>query len=353
MPERIIRRTHWKLNIKDGRFTRIGELRTLLGLKAQDLLTIETLSSMVHPDDRDVFHDLFGAPFEKNWSKEGELRIIWKDGSDHALRLIVFPHAGGADAPLIGVAENAIDPEVMEKMKVMQCHLNQAREESVIVAGESQRLMYHLSHDLQAPIRNITGFSQAIMERHSHGLDAKGKDYLHRVVQESGRMNHMIAGLLRMSRIGTRPMKVQTLDLSAIARDKAEIVMDKHQRSIDFLIQEGVGVDADAYMMDVLMEELLDNACKFSMHCADPFVSFGLLDDASVPTVYVRDNGVGFDPDYSGKLFNPFQRLHSEDEFPGIGIGLAIVYAIVRRHGGRIWAESKINEGATFFFTLH
>ena len=142
------------------------------------------------------------------------------------------------------------------------------------------------------------------------------------------------------------------MDLSAIARDKAEIVMDKHQRSIDFLIQDGVRVDADAYMMDILLEELLDNACKFSMHCTDPFVSFGLLDDASVPTVYVRDKGVGFDPDYSGKLFNPFQRLHSEDEFPGIGIGLAVAYAIVRRHGGRIWAESKINEGATFFFTL-
>ena len=94
MPERIIRRTHWKLNIKDGRFTRIGELRTLMGLKAQDQVTIETLSSMVHPDDRDVFHELFEAPFEKNWAKEGELRVIWKDGSDHALRLIVFPHDG-------------------------------------------------------------------------------------------------------------------------------------------------------------------------------------------------------------------------------------------------------------------
>ena len=118
---------------------------------------------------------------------------------------------GGADAPLIGMAENAIDPKELEKIKEMQGHLYQAREERDIVASESQRLMYHLSHDLQAPIRNVIGFSQAIMERHSQGLDAKGKDYLHRVVQESGRMNLMIAGLLRMSRIGTRPMEVAIL----------------------------------------------------------------------------------------------------------------------------------------------
>jgi light-regulated signal transduction histidine kinase (bacteriophytochrome) len=190
------------------------------------------------------------------------------------------------------------------------------------------------------------------MERHSQGLDAKGKDYLQRVVQESGRMNLMIAGLLRMSRIGSNPLKVQSLDLSAIVREKADRCMEKHKRRINFQLQEGVRVDADADMIDLLMEELLDNACKFSMHRTDPYVSFGLVEDASVPTVYVRDNGVGFDPDYSGKLFNPFQRLHSADEFPGIGIGLAVAYAIVRRHGGRIWAESDINEGATFYFTV-
>ncbi len=338
------------MNIKDGRFTKIGEFRTLMGLKAQDPVTIETLSSMLHPDFRDVFHDLFEAPFEKNCAKEGELHIIWKDGSNHALRLIVFPHEGAADAPLIGVAENVIEPKELERILEMQ--LNQTLEERDIVAGESQRLVYHLSHDLQAPIRNVIGFSQAIMERHSQGLDTKGKDYLQRVVQESGRMNLMIAGLLRMSRISSRTMRVQSLDLSSIAREKAELMMDRHKITINFLIQEGVRVDADAYMMGILLEELLDNACKFSMHCPEPFVSFGLLDDASAPTVYVRDNGVGFDPDYAGKLFNPFQRLHSEDEFPGIGMGLAVVYAIVRRHGGKIWAESKINEGATFFFTL-
>jgi len=338
------------LNIEDGRFTKTGEFGTLLGLKPHDPVTIETLSSMVHPDCRGVFHELFEAPFEKNCAKEGELRVIWKDGSDHALRLIVFPHEGGADAPLVGVAGSAVEPKELERIKEVQ--LNQTMEERDIVAGESQRLIYHLSHDLQAPIRNVVGFSQAIMERHSQGLDAKGKDYLHRVVHESGRMNLMIAGLLRMSRISSRPMRVQSLDLSSIVREKAELMMDRHKRTINFLIQEGVRVDADSYMMDILMEELLDNACKFSMHCADPFVSFGWLDDASVPTVFVRDNGVGFDPDYSGKLFNPFQRLHSEDEFPGIGMGLAVAYAIVRRHGGRIWAGSEINGGATFFFTL-
>ena len=340
------------MNIKDGRFTKIADLRTLMGLKAKDPVTIETLSSMVHPDYRDVFLKLFQAPFEKDWVKEGEIRIIWKDGSDHTLRLIVFPHEGGADAPLIGMAVNVVEPNKLEVIDEMQRHLDRTVEERDVVVSESQRLIYHLSHDLQAPIRNVVGFSQAIMERHSQGLDAKGKDYLQRVVQESGRMNLMIAGLLKMSRIGSRPMKVQSLDLSAIAREKADQIVEKHKGNITFQFQEGVRVDADADLMDLLMEELLDNACKFSMHRTDPYVSFGLVEDASVPTFYVRDNGVGFDPDYSGKLFNPFQRLHSADEFPGIGIGLAVAYAIVRRHGGRIWAESNINEGATFYFTL-
>jgi light-regulated signal transduction histidine kinase (bacteriophytochrome) len=307
---------------------------------------------MVHPDDRDVFLGLFKAPHEKDRAKEGDMRIIWKDGTEHTLHLIVFPHEGRADAPLKGLAEIALEPEAEERIKEMRCRLEKTERERDIVASESQRLVYHLSHDLQAPIRNVIGFSQAIMERHSQGLDAKGKDYLQRVVQESGRMNLMIAGLLRISRIGSRPMRVDSLDLSAMVREKADQVKMRHRRGIAFQIQEGVRVDADAYMIELLMEELLDNACKFSMHRTDPSVWFGLLDGAPVPTFYVRDNGVGFDPDYSGKLFGPFQRLHSEDEFPGIGIGLSVAYAIVRRHGGRIWGESDVDGGATFFFTL-
>jgi light-regulated signal transduction histidine kinase (bacteriophytochrome) len=265
--------------------------------------------------------------------------------------VVVLPHEGGVDAPLKGLAKIVLEPEGVDGLNEMRCRLDQTEQERDIVASESQRLVYHLSHDLQAPVRNVIGFSQAIMERHSQGLDAKGKDYLKRVVQESGRMNLMITGLLRMSRIGTRPMRAQPLDLSAIVREKAEQMKGRHKMSIAFQIQEGVRICADAYLIDLLMEELLDNACKFNIHREDPSVWFGQLDGAPIPTFYVRDNGVGFDPDYSGKLFGPFQRLHSE-EFPGIGIGLAVAYAIVRRHNGRIWGESDVDGGATFFFTL-
>jgi light-regulated signal transduction histidine kinase (bacteriophytochrome) len=155
-----------------------------------------------------------------------------------------------------------------------------------------------------------------------------------------------------MSRLGTCPLNIQPLDLSEMVRSRSQILLEKYQRPMEFHVQDEVSLDGDAHMMDILLGELLDNACKFSMPRSNPCISFGARDGPDCSTIYLRDNGVGFDPSYSAKLFTPFQRLHTEREFPGIGMGLAIVSIIVNRHGGRVWCESNSGDGATFVFTI-
>jgi signal transduction histidine kinase len=353
MPDQVTNRSIWELDSKLRRFTRTGDLNALMGLDARDPVTIEMISSMVVTEDRSVLCDLFDAPLERGFFKTGVLRVTWKDGSTHALRFLVGPDVGVEGAHQIGIVESA-DGEhgTMMSTDDLVYQLEGVKRQRDMILDETQRTMYHLAHDLQAPIRHVMGFSQAIKERHSQGLDAKGMDYLNRVVQESGHMNLMIAGLLQLSRLSTLPMNIRTLDLSAIAQGKAESLRKKYQRSIRFLIQGGVHVNGDEHLMDILIGELMDNSCKFTSTRDDPTISFGLREGEGGPSVFIQDNGVGFDPVYSDRLFTPFQRLHSENEFPGIGMGLAIASLIVRRHGGIIRCESMVDSGATFLFTI-
>jgi light-regulated signal transduction histidine kinase (bacteriophytochrome) len=352
MNDRVTKKALWNLDVVSGRFTRTGDLRVLMGIDGYDHLTLETLSSKVHPEDVDAFHCLFGPFEEGDFVKACALRVFWEDGSLHTIRFLVARDRGEGSHALSGLAEDADDVSKAYETRILRSQLDGMVRERDLVVSETQKLMYHLSHDLQAPIRNVIGFSQAVIERHSQGLDAKGRDYLQRVAHESGRMNQMISGLLQMSRLGTCPLNIQPLDLSEMVRSRSQILLEKYQRPMEFHVQDEVSLDGDAHMMDILLGELLDNACKFSMPRSNPCISFGARDGPDCSTIYLRDNGVGFDPSYSAKLFTPFQRLHTEREFPGIGMGLAIVSIIVNRHGGRVWCESNSGDGATFVFTI-
>lgn len=352
MNDRVTKKALWNLDVVSGRFTRMGDLRVVMGLDGYDRLTLETLSSMVHPQDVDAFHCLFSPFEEEDFVKTGAMRVFWEDGSQHTIRFLVARDAGEGSQTISGLAEDADDVSMSDETRGLRSQLDGMVRERDLLLIETQKLMYHLSHDLQAPIRNVIGFSQAVIERHSQGLDAKGRDYLQRVAQESGRMNRMISGLLQMSRLGTSPMNVKPLDLSEMVRCRSKILMEKYQRTMEFHVQDDVSLDGDAHMLEVLLGELLDNACKFSMPRSNPCINFGARNGPDCSTIYVRDNGVGFDPSYSAKLFTPFQRLHTEREFPGIGMGLAIVSIIVTRHGGRVWCESNSGGGATFLFTI-
>jgi len=218
---------------------------------------------------------------------------------------------------------------------------------------ELESFSYSVSHDLRAPLRSIDGFSQALLEDYSHILDETGQDYLRRVRTASGRMSELIDDLLQLSRVSRAEIRRQPVALSALARSIAEDLQRQHPRpTADIIVHEGMTADADPGLMKIVLENLLGNAWKFTGKVPHPRIEAGVTWSAGAETFFVRDNGAGFDMSHAGKLFRPFQRLHSEQEFTGTGIGLVTIQRIVERHGGRIWVEAAPNQGATFFFTL-
>ena len=219
--------------------------------------------------------------------------------------------------------------------------------------AELEAFAYAVSHDLRAPLRGIDGWSLALLEDYGSRLDQTARQYLDRVRSESQRMGSLIDDLLNLSRLTRVELQRESLDLSALARSIAERLHEAHpNRRMEFEIQEGLVADADGRLMDVVLTNLLSNAAKFTGPRERASIEFGRSNGHQELAYFVRDNGVGFDMAYADMLFGAFQRLHKYGEFPGTGIGLATAQRVVRRHGGRIWADAKPNEGATFYFTL-
>jgi signal transduction histidine kinase len=217
---------------------------------------------------------------------------------------------------------------------------------------ELEAFCYSVAHDLRAPLRGIQGFSQALLEDYSASVDSKGQQYLKRVSAAALRMSELIDDLLTLSRISRGPLVRGAVDLTAIATKVASDLARTHERPVKITIGEGLQATADARLLQIVFENLLGNAWKFTSKVPDPAVEVGAQSPDGTVQFFVRDNGAGFDPAYASKLFAPFQRLHAEAEFAGTGIGLATVQRIVRRHGGRVWAHAALNQGAAFYFTL-
>lgn len=221
------------------------------------------------------------------------------------------------------------------------------------IAKELESFRYSVSHDLRAPLRAIDGFSGILEEEHAKALDEEGRHCLQIVRSSAARMGQLIEDLLLLVRVGRGELSRQSINLSEMAREVATALQHKEpERKVSFTVQEGIVADADPRLLRIVIENLLGNAWKFTAKTAEPRVEFGAVEQAEGTVFFVRDNGVGFNMEYAGKLFNPFQRLHSEAEFPGTGIGLAVVRRIVDRHGGRVWVEAAVDRGATVFFTL-
>jgi light-regulated signal transduction histidine kinase (bacteriophytochrome) len=219
--------------------------------------------------------------------------------------------------------------------------------------AELEAFSYSVSHDLRAPLRAIQGFSQVVLEDYAEHLDAQGQEYLRRVDAAAHRMGALIEDLLRLSRISRSELAEERVDLSALARSVwGEIAKGDPGRNVDVVIPDGLAARGDSRLLRIALENLLGNAWKFTSKVAAPTVRFDGERTEGRTAFYVRDNGAGFDMAYAEKMFAPFQRFHSDKEFAGTGVGLATVQRIVRRHGGRIWAESAPGRGATFFFTL-
>jgi PAS domain S-box-containing protein len=219
---------------------------------------------------------------------------------------------------------------------------------------ELETFSYSVSHDLRAPLRGIDGFSQALVEDYGDSLNAQAQDYLQRIRGATQRMAELIDALLGLSRVTRAELQRGPVDLSAMAEAiAAELQRQDPSRAVEFNIVPGLTTNGDARLLRVVLENLLGNAWKFTGKEGQARIVFGMQTDPDgTPVFVVRDNGAGFDMTYADKLFGAFQRLHRMSEFQGTGIGLATVQRIVRRHGGRVWAEGEVGQGATFYFTL-
>lgn len=218
---------------------------------------------------------------------------------------------------------------------------------------ELEMFSYSVSHDLRAPLRHIDGFSQALIDEYATKLNTTGREYLDRLRKSSRRMMDMIDALLELSRHTRGKIVRESVDLSALAREVgSQLQRSQPERPVDFQVAEGVVVRGDARLLRVVLEHLLGNAWKFTELREDARIEFFPTQLEGRLACAVRDNGVGFDMTYADKLFSPFQRLHGQDEFPGRGIGLAIVRRIITRHGGKVQAEAELGKGATVTFTV-
>lgn len=218
---------------------------------------------------------------------------------------------------------------------------------------ELESFSYSVSHDLRAPLVRIDGFSQLLTDGYNDILDDEGKHFLNRIRSSVLNMSELIDNLLLLSRVTRSEMKITEINLSKIVQNIVEPMREASpKRNVELVIEKDVLARGDVRLLKLVLENLLNNAWKFTQHTENAKIEFGNLNNNKETIFFIKDNGAGFNNDYAERLFAPFQRLHSEKEFLGNGVGLATVKRIIMRHGGNVWAEGEINKGATFYFSL-
>ena len=243
---------------------------------------------------------------------------------------------------------------ILEDIEVERTRTEQAKILTEAVNRELEAFSYSVSHDLRAPLRAISGFVQAVVEDYGPKVDDEGKRYLGLIQDNAHKMGQLIDDLLAFSRLGRQQLIVANIDMQALAKAVFEDLKSQSPgRSFRFTVKQAPPARGDKTTIQQVLVNLLSNAVKFTRTRDRALIEFGFLDGSpDKRAYYIRDNGVGFDMQYGNKLFGVFQRLHAVTEFEGTGVGLALVHRIITRHGGRVWAEGKVEEGATFYFTL-
>jgi signal transduction histidine kinase len=318
---------------------------------------------------------LFGhdAPFALDESTQ------WEKGQASALLVPLFGKnriiggisalgkAGGAsftktDLDLITLFANQVSiaienaslvEELRNTLDTLEQRIQARTAELTEINRELESFCYSASHDLRSPLRGIDGFSQILMDDYPQLLDEPARDYLERIRAASQRMGQIIDDLLRLSQVVRKSMRWEPVDLSAMAQRLVNRYRSQTPaRAVSVKLAPDLHCDGDAELLEMALDNLLGNAWKFTQNVAQPSIEFGSRREEGETALFVCDNGCGFDMQYQGKLFQPFQRLHRQEEYPGCGVGLAIAERIVKRHGGRLWAVSAPGKGATFLFTL-
>lgn len=347
-------------------------LHDILGYSIADLQGLggEVMRTLLHPEDWERYVEHFRAlrqtPDDRVLEFEGRIKHangswVWLLTRD----LICSRHADGTPRLILGVAHDFTArkqaEEALRESEEYNRRLNleleqRVQERTAQLAATNRELeafCYSVSHDLRAPLRAIDGFSQALLEDQFELLDPEGQHYLRRVRAAGQRMGALIDDLLNLSRMTRHEIHRTTVHLSALATSIAtELHHAQPYRQVLWHITPHLLVEADPNLMRIMLENLLGNAWKYTSQHATAHITFGAVMRHDKRVYFVRDDGAGFDMAYVDKLFGAFQRLHRLDEFEGTGIGLALVERIVQRHGGAVWAEGAVEQGATFYFTL-
>ncbi|MBL8117187.1 MAG: PAS domain-containing protein [Anaerolineae bacterium] len=359
-----LRKSHQQLidvveNISDGFygldrdmcFTYVNARAEVLMQQRRDELLGKNIFEL-YPQIRDTpaYEALNRAAVEKemvSFEMYSQLMQTWIEGR-------VYPSDSGYSVFIHDIGERKAAVE-------MAAQLNAELEQRVIertaqleaTNRELEAFSYSVSHDLRAPLRAMDGFSLAILEDYGDQLDEIGQNFLKRIRSASQRMETLIDSLLQLSRLTRQPLAVQPVNLSWLT---SKILAGLHdlqpERNVEFVIEEDVIVPGDENLLSALLQNLLHNSWKFTAKQAKAVITFGAKREEKRIVYYIQDNGVGFNPAHKSQLFRPFYRLHQNDEFEGLGIGLATAQRIVLRHQGEIWADADVNHGATFYFTL-
>ncbi|HEV8431158.1 MAG TPA: PAS domain S-box protein [Pyrinomonadaceae bacterium] len=314
----------------------------LLGQKVEMLIPQKYRSN--HGGHREGY---FLDPKVRGMGAGLELNGLRKDGTEFPVEISLSPLETEEGLLVSSAIRDITDRKRFERsLQEKNLQLENANK-------ELEAFSYSVSHDLRAPLRGIDGFSQVLLEDHADQLDDEGKKALGRVRLAAQRMAELIDNLLSLSRMTRSELSHETLSLTSIANSVAdELKQSNPARKVQFVIEDELIVNGDPRLLRIAIENLFGNAWKFTSKHEHTRIELGSMKENGVPVYFVRDDGSGFDMAYANKLFGAFQRLHTATDFKGTGIGLATVQRIIHRHGGRVWAESAVEQGATFYFTL-
>lgn len=334
----------------EGVYVRVNDTELhWLGYTREELLDKVKFPDLLTPASKPAFYHHFPIFKESGQVNDLEFEMVCKDGSILPV-LLSATAIRDPDGNYMMSRSTIIDHT---ERKRIERALQESHDRLQAANQELEAFAYSVSHDLRAPLRAMDGFSSALLSSSAEKLDEQSRHYLARVREASQKMGHLINDLLDLSRITRRELEMRTVNLSQLAHEIAqELQAQEPDRRVQFVIEEDLTVRGDEALLRILLQNLIGNAWKFSQPRPEAVIEIGCRSEGGRMVCFVRDNGVGFNMSYADKLFVPFQRLHGAHEFPGTGIGLATVQRIVRRHGGRIWAESVEGQGATFAFTL-